>query len=139
MLYPLNLFSTDPVSGSVRPFILFIAQDTKVNIGSKKSWKDVDLINVPKGGFALPFPNGGLKDSVTHSYDDKNPIASAVIGSLDNNLLDVMAIGGIVPDPMITQIYRGSSPRKWSATWDIVPQSMAESALVALLLMKLKT
>ena len=138
MMYPLNLFGTDPTSGAVRPFILFMAQEAKVNIGSKKSWKDIDLVNIPKGGFALPFPNGGLKDSVQHTYDPGNPMADAIIGAIPGELKDALAMGGVVPDPMLTQIYRSTAPRKWSGSWDIVPQSMAESAMVALLLSKLK-
>jgi len=142
MVYPLNLFSPAP-TGGVRPFIMFIALEPKFNIGKATSWKDAFNTTAPKGGFALPFTNGGLVDSVQHNYsgDTPNPVAAAALGTKIGTTLnsDMSAYAsGMVPDPLSTNIYKGTQARKWAGTWQIIPQSMAEGLAVGLLIAKLK-
>ena len=140
MIYPLNLFSLAP-TGGMRPFIMFIALEPKFNIGKATSWKDAFGLRVPVGGFALPFPNGGLVDEVTHNYNSENPIAQAALNTQAGSVLnsDTTAfLTGMVPDPLVTNIYKGTGPRTWAGTWQIVPQSLAEGLAVALILAKLK-
>jgi len=140
MIYPINIFSPAP-TGGIRPFIVFMALEPKFNIGKAESWKDAFGVRVPVGAFVLPFPNGGLIDSVTHNYSSENPIAKMALetglGSALNSDLAAYATG-LVPDPMMTNIYKGTGPRTWSGSWQIVPQSMGESIAVALLIAKLK-
>jgi hypothetical protein len=150
MFYPMNLFGTDPTSGSIRPFIIFLAFELQPNIMKAKSWSDEMTVKVPKGGFALPMPNGGLVDSVTNDYSNTAGIGGNISKKAINTLnsgIEGASMGivdnatgrmGIVPDPKFTQIYGGTSPRQWSGTWQIVPQSMGESAMVALILAFIK-
>jgi hypothetical protein len=140
MIYPINIFSPDPTSGSIRPFIIFIANEYKPNIFNAKSWRNALPMMVPKGGFVLPMPNGGLVDSVTHDYGTANPfmdkLSSVAYGVASKEMLSFST--GAVIDPMMTQVYKGTSPRKWSGTWQLVPQSMAESIAIALILHSVK-
>lgn len=141
MFYPMNIFTPDPASDSVRPFIIFVAFKAEFNTKDAESITQATQTHIPKGGFVLPFPDGGLIDSVTHTYSQDHPVGSR-ISSYYNNLpiSDVATyMTGMVPDPMVTQVYKGTSPRTWAGTWQIVPQSMGESALVAVLLKNLKT
>ena len=112
MLYPLNLFSTDPASGSIRPFIMFIIQEEKLNIMKVKSWKDVQHMPVPKGGFALPFPNGGLMDAVTNDYGTANALfekgKSMIPGANNDTANGLLNQAGYVIDPLLTQTYKGN-------------------------------
>jgi len=141
MIYPLNIFTLDPTSKSIRPFIIFIAQKIEVNIMKAKSWAHAFNIKSPQGGFILPLPNTGLIDSSSNQYDGN---ASELIAGLFNEKVFPNALkkplqhAGVIPDPRLTSLYQGSAPRQFSATWEIIPQSLAESASVALILMNLK-
>lgn len=143
MMYPLNLFTPAP-TGGMRPFIMFVALEPKFNLGKAKSWDDALPVRVPVGGFALPFPNGGLSDTVQHNYDGTgSPIQSKALslipGTQDTLTSDLTAhTTGMVLDPLMTNIYKGTQARKWSGTWQIVPQSLMEGLAVALLLAKFK-
>lgn len=142
MLYPLNLFTPDPASGGIRPFIGFIIREQKLNIMKVKSWKDVQHVSVPKGGFALPFPNGGLTDTVTNEYSTANAMFEAarsmVPGANNETLNGLVNQAGYVIDPLLTQTYKGTTPRTFEGEWQIIPQSMAESAAVATILYQIK-
>lgn len=135
MLYPLNLFGTDPSTGSIRPFIMFLAFELQPNITKAKSWSDEMTTKIPKGGFALPMPNGGLNDSVQNDYSNSPSLLAGAANKLFEGTENMSSQAlGIVPDPKYTQVYMGTSPREWTGTWQIVPQSMGESAMVALIL-----
>ena len=149
MMYPLNIFTPDPVSGMVRPFVTFVAQEIKFNPNAMKSIKNFLKFQnppVPKGGFVLPMPSGGLVDSVTNDFGPTpNPLTEGVAESLKSakaagvNISDVVSgQTGLVIDPWMTNIYKGTSPRTWSGEWDFLPQSAAESLAIGTLLMKLK-
>lgn len=141
MIYPMNIFTADPASDSIRPFIIFVAFQAEFNITNAEKWEDAKPVHFPRGGFVLPFPDGGLIDSVTHTYSQDHPVGSRISSAYDGFTGSDAAtyLSGMVPDPMITQVYKGTGPRTWAGTWQIVPQSMGESALVALLLRNLKT
>ncbi|MHB8098004.1 MAG: hypothetical protein ACYDD5_00230 [Sulfuricurvum sp.] len=144
MIYPLNIFSPDPVSKNVRPFIIFIAREINFNIMKMESWSDSTEVLVPKGGFVLPMPAGGLVDSVTNSYDNASSLvaeaAQKIIDAIPGSDLGqkLMKHGGIVPDPKLTQLYTGTTSRTWSGTWQLVPQSFAEALMVSLILKSIK-
>jgi hypothetical protein len=137
-MYPLDIFI--PGDNGVKPFIIFVAKEQKFNINKTRPWNKAWHTSVPKGGFVLGFPNGGLNDAVTHSYSPDDPIMSEVKSMVDSNKVLSGAMGqvGLAVDPLVTNIYQGTSARSWSGDWQIIPQSMAESAAVALLLAKLK-
>ncbi len=141
MFYPMNIFSSDPVSGGIRPFIIFIAFKAEFNFNKADTWDKALDSHSPRGGFVLPFPDGGLIDTVAHTYDQNHPIMSKAIEAYEGTGLSgaISWATGMVPDPLVTQVYKGTTPRKFSGTWQIVPQSMGEAALVALLLKNLKT
>jgi len=139
MMYPLNIFSTDPTGGSIRPFIIFIAHEYKADVMKATSWSNALPTMVPVGGFALPFPDGGLEDSVTHTYNDANPMMSKAVSAFSGEMGDLGGMTtGTTIDPLVTQIYKGSTPRSWSGSWEIIPKSMAESAAVALIIKQIK-
>ena len=141
MIYPLNIFTPDPTTKSVRPFIIFIAQKLEINIMKAKSWSDAFDILSPQGGFVLPLPNTGLIDSHSNSYDGN---ASELIAGMFNDKVFPQSLkkplqhAGIIPDPRLTALYQGSSPRQFTATWELIPQSIAESASIGLILWHLK-
>lgn len=138
MIYPINIFTPDP-TGGIRPFIIFIANEYKPNINAMKSWSDAIPMAVPLGGFTLPMPNNGLIDSVTHEYSTANPIANGLINIASDKVLEVGSfLTGMTPDPMQTQVYKGTGPRSYEATWEIVPQSTLESIAVAMILTLVK-
>jgi hypothetical protein len=140
MLYPLNIFSPDPVSGSLRPFIIFLAFEVDFDMMKAKSWSDSGTMKIPRGGFVLPMPNNGLIDAVTNDYDSGGSLIaqgfSDAVGADGARIMSQTT--GMVPDPKLTQTYKGTQARKWSGTWQIVPQSMGESAMVALILAFIK-
>ena len=83
-----------------------------------------------------------LIDAVTHN---NGPASNPIIGEALKTSVGVAATSdmatwgmGQTPDPLMTNIYKGTSPRVWSGTWQIIPQSMLESAAIALMLMKIK-
>jgi len=141
MIYPMNIFSRDPASHSIRPFIIFIAYEVEFNVAKAQSWSEAFNAYLPRGGFVLPFPDTGMTDNQLNEFSQDHPIGSKWKNALSNNMMgDGLAlVAGLVPDPMVTQIYKGSSPRKWSGTWQIIPQSLGEAALVFLLIKNLKT
>jgi len=143
VIYPKNIFTKDPASGSIRPFIIFVAYEMEFNIAKAKSWEDAIHTYIPRGGFVLPFPDGGMIDTQVNEYSQENPLASKLTNVYKNAFGGIPAeglayLGGVVPDPALTQIYRGSKPRLWSGTWQIIPQSLGEAALAFLLLKNLK-
>lgn len=139
MIYPLNIFTTDPASGSIRPFIIFIAYKPEFNFKEDQDYSKAFDTFIPRGGFALPMPNGGLIDSVSHSYTQDNPFMGMVTSQISGTVADGMSmVGGVVVDPLVTQIYKGTAPRTWTGTWQIIPQSLGEAASVALLIRNIK-
>jgi len=138
MMYPLDILI--PGNNGVKPFIIFVAKEQKFNINKAMAWEKAWHTSVPKGGFILGFPNGGLNDSVTHNYGADDPVMAKIGNVLDGSQVakDVMGQAGTVLDPLKTNIYQGTDARAWSGEWEIIPQSMAESAAVALLLASLK-
>ena len=140
MVYPLNIFSKDPASGGIRPFIIFLAYEMQFNIGKSQSWSEALDAAALRGGFVLPFPDTGMIDTQQNEYSQDHPIGSKWAGAFDNDFgKGLSMVAGIVPDPMVTQIYKGSAPRAWAGTWQIIPQSLGEAALVFLLIKNLKT
>ncbi len=138
MMYPLDILV--PGNNGVKPFIIFVAKEQKFNINKASSWDKAWHTSVPKGGFVLGFPNGGLNDAVTHQYSPDDPVMSKIKSGVDGNEILNAGLGqlGLAVDPLVTNIYQGTSARSWSGDWQIIPQSIAESAAVALLLAKLK-
>ena len=133
MIYPINIFSRDPASNSIRPFIAFIAKKPVISFQAGAPWQNTFHSAIPVGGFVLPMPDGGLVDTVSHSYSDVNPIMSKIAEAIPGSDIISMATG-MTLDPLMTQIYKGTAPRKWSGTWQIVPQSFAESLAVSIML-----
>ena len=140
MIYPMNIFSKDPTSHGIRPFIIFLAYEPEFNVGKSESWSEaMDSFSL-RGGFVLPFPDTGMTDTQQNEFSQEHPIGSKWKAAASGLVGDTVAmVAGIVPDPMVTQIYKGTSPRKWSGTWQIIPQSLGEAALVFLLIKNLKT
>jgi len=141
-IYPLNIFTPDPVSKSVRPFVIFIASEIKWNIQKSLSYESVKPISVLKGGFVLPMPAGGLVDSSTNQFSEEPGfLSSYTVGAQDtiNGATNKAAQRlGLNADPKLTQIYQGTSSRKWSGTWQLIPQSIGESAAIAFILWEVK-
>jgi len=140
-LYPLNIFSKDPTSRKIRPFIIFIIKEIKWNITKELSAASLEPVMIPKGGFSLPFPNGGLIDSVSHSYSEEAGLFGAMAqGAMDGVPMAKQGMNrlGLVVDPRMTQIYQGTASRQWSGTWQIIPQSLGEAAAVAIILYEIK-
>jgi len=145
MIYPLNIFSPDP-NGNMRPFIIFISKLPNFNIAKSLSWADHKNFSAPVGAFVLPFTNNGLIDEVAHDFGPGTlPIVQTMIGTYDKASSAAAGIGGslaatmgVTPDPLTTNIYKGTAPRSWSGTWRIIPQSAGEAASVALILYHIK-
>jgi len=149
MIYPINIFTPDPVSGNIRPFIIFVAQEIMFNFKKVQSLKDFikdGTPPIPRGGFVLPMPSGGLIDGVSNDF---GPTPNSITGTFAEALKGKSIMGvnianvisdktGMVIDPWMTNIYKGSTPRVWNGEWEFLPQSVAESLAVAALLMKLK-
>ena len=137
-MYPSDILV--PGKNGIKPFIIFVAKEQKFNINKAMSWKESWHLSAPKGGFILGFPNGGLNDSVQNSYGNEDPVMKRAQAMLDGSEItkDIMGQNGLVLDPLSTNIYQGTSQRSWSGDWQIIPQSLSESAAVALLLSKLK-
>jgi len=145
MIYPLNIFSPDP-NGQARPFIIFMSKKPDFNVAKSLSWADHLNFSGVVGAFVLPFTNNGLIDEVTHDFgpgtlpamqtvvDTYNKASSAALGLVGT----AMQAKGLTPDPLTTNIYRGTAPRSWSGTWRIIPQSAGEAASVALILYHIK-
>jgi len=140
MIYPMNIFSSDPTSHNVRPFIIFIAYKPMINVAMSQNWSTAFNFFLPVGGFVLPFPDTGMIDTQSNTFTQNHPFGSKVADSMKGTLGDsISMLAGVVPDPMMTNIYQGTTPRKWSGTWQIIPQSLGEAALVFLLIKNLKT
>lgn len=139
MIYPMNIFTSDPTSSGIRPFIIFLAYEPEFNVGKSQNWRMAMNSYALRGGFVLPFPDTGMVDTQTNEYSQDHPLGSMWANAFDNPMGKGLAMtAGIVPDPMVTQIYKGSQPRTWAGTWQIIPQSAAEAALVFLLIKNLK-
>jgi len=144
MIYPLNIFTPDPVTNNIRPFIIFMANKVQFNVMKGMAYGVTDDMLVPAGGFTLPMPNGGLIDSSSNDYGED----ASGFGKLTQNAISGgqsivdgvtlgagdLAAGGIVADPRLTQVYKGTSARTWSGEWQIVPQSKGEAAAAAAIL-----
>lgn len=139
MIYPLNIFTPDPASGSVRPFVLFLAYKPEFSLHKDENYALSFNKFSPRGGFVLPMPNGGLLDGVSHSYTQDNPFMNMITDPISGTVADGFSmVLGTVVDPLVTQIYKGTSPRSWSGTWQLIPQSLAESIAIALILRSIK-
>lgn len=141
-LYPLNIFTPEPLSGGIRPFIIFVIKDVKWNVKKELSAESLAPVLKPVGGFALPMTTTGLIDKVSHAYSEEPGLmglAANAISELGGSIIkDGFRRAGIIPDPKLTQIYQGTSSRSWSGTWQIIPQSLGESAAVGLILWEIK-
>ena len=146
MIYPLNIFSPDPATGGMRPFIIFIPQEVKYNVNKSLGYdSSLDILS-PKLPFTLPMANGGLIDASTNDYasqsDAKGSMNKAVGGHLDafaktvtggpggilGGVENNSALVGRLPDPRLTQVYMGTTQRSFTGTWQIIPQSVGEAA-----------
>jgi len=142
MIYPINIFTLDP-SGEVRPFIIFIAKEPQFNVAKVMPHAAAMDSDIVVGGFVLPFTNGGLVDAVTHDFGPvKNPLMGMAIDEVESSLGKMADVGrmatGMTADPHMTNIYQGTAPRTWSGTWQIIPQSTAESLAVAGIIWSIK-
>jgi len=121
MVYPLNLFMPDKLNGGPRPSVIFSAKQVKSNVNKSKSQADELTTMKPKGGFALPFPNDGLVDSVSNEYNNASSLVAgmaneAAMGITPGGENTMSQLLGMVPDPKYTQVYMGTQPRTWSGT-----------------------
>lgn len=132
MVYPSNITQPDTITHKERSYIIFYAYEVDFNATKAKSYSDATETLAPRGAFILPMPNDGLMDSVTNNYDNGGDImASAVWSKFEGAKQALSQYGGRVPDPKLTQAYQGTNSRKWSGTWQIVPQSAGESSDVS--------
>jgi len=147
MIYPINIFTPDPVTKSVRPFMIFVAFKVEFNVMKSLAYGSTIDILAPEGGFVLPMPNGGLIDSSQNQYGEEpsglGKLAQSAGGAVDSLIQNIPMLGsidnsmarmGMLPDPRMTQIYNGTSSRSYSGTWQIIPQSAGESASAAAIL-----
>ncbi len=146
MIYPLNIFTPDPVTKNLRPFMIFIPFKIEFDIIKQLSYGvDWDIMT-PRMPFVLPFPTNGLQDNFSNTYTTQ----PSVLGNIGNKLTDkINSLGnklslgtidnliqrvGIVPDPKMTNTYMGSQPRRFSGVWQFVPQNFAEAlSMIAIL------
>ena len=145
--YPLDLFTNDPLTDNERPYIILFAYEIKFDTKNFKSWKETlkTVTQGPpgelKGSIALPMPNSGLLDSVSHDF---GPSESPLANMLGNNKLTgenfdlLQQQTGIVRDPFMTNIYKGTTPRTWNAEWDFIPQSKEEAEVIKEILLTIK-
>lgn len=148
--YPNDLFENDLLSDSAKAYVVFTAYKLDWNIKAAQSWDDIKETMTVMGSFALPMPNGGLMDSLTNDYTSANSIGGNVankVGDMLNSGASAITAGvvdnalqrlGTVPDPKLTQLYRGTNQRLWSAVWQLVPQSQSESLQIETILKQIK-
>jgi hypothetical protein len=148
MIYPINIFFDDPISGNTRPFVIFIPHEMKHNITKDAGYSaTLDLMS-PKAPFTLPMPNNGLMDSSENDYASQRSFEGDInqaVGEGINKLSQLMAPGvtisgntaaqgGALPDPRLTQVYLGTNSRTWTGTWQLIPQSLGEAVAAAAIL-----
>jgi len=147
MIYPLNLFTPDPITNSLRPFMMFSAKEVNFNAMRAKSWSDAKETLSTKMIFALPIPNTGIMDSFQNEYGSEPSVGGLLAQKAQDTFNALPGAAGIssasarlgfVADPKYTQLYKGSSPRSWSGTWQIVPESLGESLVAHMMLRAIK-
>jgi len=140
MMYPLNLLTPEPQSGGIRPSIMFIAYEYEADIMKAKSVTEALPAAVPQPfrSFALPMPEGGVVDSSQNTYGINNPTMAGSVSAISPFADMASYMGGAILDPKLTQVYQGTSPRSWDGTWQLIPESMLESAAIAVILMNIK-
>jgi len=151
MIYPLDIFTLDPVTNYLRPFMLFLAFERDIKLAKGVGF-DTSLLNYNqiKGGFILPMPNTGMLDEQTANWESTNSV-SGNISSMVQNKINATISGAtlgtvnssaqrqhILADPKLTRLYQGSQPRNWTGTWNIMPKNQIETVLVAALIYFLK-
>ena len=135
MIYPMNIFSPDPVSKSVRTFIIFIAFALDFDVTKDMGYGSTLDMKHPEGGFTLPFPNNGLTDASSNDYGQTNSIGYDMAKFALGKVIDVDTViegarrVGKMPDPRQTQVYNGTASRTFTGDWIMIPQSLGESAL----------
>jgi hypothetical protein len=148
MIYPVNIFSPDPVSKEIRPFVIFIPQKLETNVNKSVGYSSTTDLLSPKAPFVLPMPNNGLVDASDNQYDEQNSFEGdynqAAIGMVNKGAQmmtpyvnisgNSAAQRGRLPDPRLTQVYMGTSSRSWTGTWQFIPQSVGEAAAAAAIL-----
>lgn len=156
MIYPTNIFTSDPATESARPFIIFIPCKVNFNVMKSLGYGDSKDLLVPQAPFVLPMANGGLMDGVTNEYSSVSDakglrnkklgsgvdavisgaarINSAGLSGVENGA----AMVGRLPDPRLTQVYNGTSQRSFSGTWQMIPQSVGEAAAAMAILAYVK-
>ena len=145
MIYPMNIFSSDPATGGIRPFIIFLPQEVKFNIMKSLGYANTVDVLLPKLPFVLPMANGGLIDASSNQYDsvsDAKGVLNQTLGKGVDTLVGGIAraksatlsgvenggaMVGRLPDPRLTQVYMGTTQRSFTATWQIIPQSVGEA------------
>ena len=146
MIYPLNIMTPDPVSGGIRPSMIFVVQEVQFDVMKSLSYGVTKDLLLPVGGFILPMPNGSLIDSSQNTYSQESSVAGEInqkamgladgamtagsLGMVNNG----MAKMGRLPDPRLTQVYMGTGPRNFSMEWNFVPQSFVEATSALLIL-----
>jgi len=146
LIYPINIFSPDPATGSIRPFIIFMPQEVEFNVTKSLGYGDSLDVLSPKLPFTLPMANGGLIDASTNDYasqsdakgsankavgnlmDTFSKVSTAGVGGVLGGVENSSALVGRLPDPRLTQVYMGTTQRSFTGTWQIIPQSVGEAA-----------
>lgn len=150
MIYPINIFSPDPVTNSVRPFIIFMPHKVENNVTKSLAYGVTKDMLSPRIPFTLPMPNDGLTDTSQNQYSEEASSVGALnqkIGSGVNSGVEGLTQGivtnaaakiGRVPDPRLTQVYMGTSSRSFTGAWQIIPQSLGEAVAAAAILAYVK-
>lgn len=101
-------------------------------------------------GVALPLPNE-LNDSQTHNWETTEGIVSDVAGNLTNAELGGVSVNKVIGqlasgsgyrkpliDPGYFQDYKGSEPREFTFSWDLIPNNASEVDQIMTILYNLK-
>lgn len=105
-------------------------------------------------GIALPLPNE-LSDAQGHQWESTKGFVGSTIGELANTSAEYKGIKGNVNqalgelasasgfrkpliDPGYFQDYNGTTPREFSFSWDLVPDSQEEAENIVIILYNLK-
>lgn len=105
-------------------------------------------------GLALPLPNE-LSDSQSHQWESSTGFIGDKLGSLANTSIGFKGIKGNVNaalgelasstgtrkpliDPGYFQDYKGSNPREFTFSWELVPNNQEEAENIILILYNLK-
>jgi len=150
MIYPINIFSSDPTTDSMRPFIIFLPHKVENNITKSLAYGVTKDMLSPRMPFVLPMPNGGLIDASTNNYDSQSSGLGALSQKIANSFNDA-ASGltkgvltntaekmGRAPDPRLTQVYMGTQSRSFTGEWQMIPQSFGEAVACAAILAYVK-